>query len=131
SIQKLFCKLYTGVLDELNVGLQPAVERHRNLPWARECFRIFDRHFVVDGVGTDRSVTLRQVQRSAVEVSSPVEPVLAVETRYVDDKRIVVPVADRMTHICVVRRALYFIEMDGAGGVRKRERHLNLIRALH
>ena len=65
-----------------------------------------------------------------MKIPGPVEPILPVKARHVDDQRIALPVADRMTHVCIVWRPLGFIQMDRASRVRKRECHLNFVRAL-
>src|SRR5439155_10527501 len=130
SIQELFRKFDARVLDELNMGFQPAIERHRDSPWPRKNFRILNRHLVANGVRTDGREALHKVERSAVKIPGPVEPVFAVEARHIHDQRIALPVADRMTHVCVVWRPLDFIQMDRASRIRKRECGLNFVRAL-
>src|SRR6266704_7110128 len=84
SIKKLFGKLDAGVLDELNIGFQTAIKRHRDSPWPRKSFRIFNRHLVTNGVTMDRREAFDKVERSAVKIPGPVEPILAVEARYVN-----------------------------------------------
>ena len=100
-------------------------------PRTREHLRILDRHFVADGVGTDRRVTLHQAQRVAVEVPGSIEPVLAVEVRHLDDQRISFPAADRVAHVGIVGRALDLVQVDHATRVRERVGHVNLVRALN
>ena len=130
SIKEFFCKLDAGILDELSIGFQTAVERHRDSPRPRKSFRILDRHLIANGVRTNGREPFNQVEGSAVKVPSPVEPILAVEARHVDDQCIAFPAADRMTHVCIVRGPLGLIQMDRASRVGKRECHLNFVRAL-
>src|SRR5215470_8709892 len=130
SIKELFGKLDAGVLEELNIGFQTAVERHLYSPRPRKSFRIFNRHLVANGVGIDVGKAFDKVERSAVKIPGSVEPILAVEACHVDDQRIAHPVSDRMTYECIVWRPLDFIQMDRARCVCKRECHLNLVRAL-
>ena len=80
--------------------------------------------------GVDRREALDQVERVAVEVAGPIEPVLAVEFLHVDDQRIALPAARRMPHAGVSRRALDLVEVNRPRGVREREHHLHLVRAL-
>src|SRR5262249_15106736 len=130
SIKELLGKLNAGVLEELNIGFQTAVERHLDSPRPRKSLRILNRHLVVNGVGIDGGKAFDKVERSAVKIPGSVEPILAVEARHADDQRIALPVSDRMTHVCIVWRPLDFIQMDRARRVCKGECHLNLVRAL-
>ena len=66
-----------------------------------------------------------------MEVPRAVEPVLAVEPGDIYDERIALPAADGVPHIRIVRRRLYFIEIDRACSTGKRERHVHFVRALH
>ena len=92
------------ILEELRIRFQAAIERHRDSPGTRKDFRIFDRHFVANGVRSDRREAFNEMQRFAVEIAGPVEPVLVVEIRHIDDQRIPLPAADRMTHLRIVGR---------------------------
>ena len=65
-----------------------------------------------------------------MKIPRPVEPVLAVEACHVDDQSVAFPVADGMTHVCVVRRRLDFIQVDRARRIGKCECHLNFSCAL-
>src|SRR5881397_34010 len=67
AIEELFDKLDAAVLEELHIRLQPAIEGHRDLPRPREDFRIFDRHFVADGVRRDRREAFDQMQGITME----------------------------------------------------------------
>ena len=53
SIEELLRKFDAGVLDELNIGFQTAIQRHRDSPWARKNLRILNRHLVANGVRMD------------------------------------------------------------------------------
>ena len=63
------------------VVLEAPIERHPHLPGPREHFRIFNRDFVHQVIGTDGRVALDDVQRVAVEVPGAVEPGLVVESQ--------------------------------------------------
>src|SRR5439155_9466776 len=54
SIQELFRKLDTLIIEQLNILLQTAIDGHRDFPGRREDLRIFDGHFVTEGIGRDR-----------------------------------------------------------------------------
>ena len=129
-VQELLHELDAAVLEELHVRLQTAIERHRDSPGAREDFRILDRHFVVDGVRCNRREAFDEVQGITMEVSGSVEPAPVVEPCHVDDQRVALPAADRVAHPGVVGRPLDLAQMNGASRVRKREGHLDLVRAL-
>src|SRR5207247_2487649 len=64
SIKELLGKLDAGVLEELNIGFQTAVERHGNAPWPRKSFRILNRHLVANGVRIDGREPFNKVERS-------------------------------------------------------------------
>src|SRR5262245_58857919 len=130
AVHELFDELDAAVLEQLRIWLQPSIERHRELPRFGEHVWILDGHLVVDRVLRDGSEALRHMQRLTMIVAGPVEPVLAVELRYVSDQRIAFPPTDRMSHICQVRRWLHLVEVDRAAGARERERHVDLVRAL-
>src|SRR5437773_1637600 len=98
SIQKLLCKIDAGIFHELSIGLQAAVERHRNPPRPRESIGVLDRDFVMNGIGRHRREALSKVEISAMEVASPVEPVLSVKAGHINNKGIAFPSPDRMTH---------------------------------
>src|SRR6266516_3461099 len=131
SPQELFDKLHAAVFEKLRVGFQATVEGHRDFPWAHRDLRILDRHLVMYGVTCNRREAFNQMHGVAVKIAGPVEPVLAVETRHVDDQCIAFPAADRMTHVGIVGWRLDLIEVDRASGTGKREGHLNLVRTLH
>src|SRR5262245_3807432 len=99
SVQELFDEFDAAILHELRVRLQAAIQRHGDSPRAGKGLRILDRHLIVDGVWADRREALDQVQRVAMEIPGPVEPVLAVEVRHIDDQRVPFPVAHGMPHI--------------------------------
>src|SRR5262249_47805532 len=94
SIKELLGKLDAGVLEELNIGFQTAVERHLDFPRPRKRFRILNRNLVANSVGIDGGKAFDKVERSAVKIPGSVEPILAVKARHVDDQRIALPVSD-------------------------------------
>ena len=65
-----------------------------------------------------------------MEVSRPVEPVLAVEIGDLDNECVPLPSPHRMPHVSVVRRSCGFIEMDHPRCVGKCVGHLYFVSAL-
>src|SRR5262245_60816489 len=61
SIKELLREFDAGVFEELNIGLQTAIQRHRDAPWPRKNFGILDRHLVANGVTSDGREALNQV----------------------------------------------------------------------
>src|SRR5438132_4580722 len=68
SIEEFLSKFDAGVLDELNIRFQTAIQRHRDSPWPRKNFRILNRHLVTNGVSTDGCEALNKVEGSAVKI---------------------------------------------------------------
>src|SRR5262249_25838810 len=51
SVQEFFREVDAGIVEELDVGLQPSIDRHRDRPRPCEDVRILDRRFVSQRVG--------------------------------------------------------------------------------
>src|SRR5262249_27729816 len=130
-VQELLYEFDAAVFEELHVWLQTAIERHRDFPGAREDLRILYRRFVVDGVRSNRREAFNEMQRITMEVSGSVEPSPVIEPCNIDDQRVALPVTDRVTHPRIVGRTLNLVQMSGASRDRKREGHLDLVRALN
>src|SRR5262245_40018787 len=62
------------VFEQLSVLLFVPIKEHAHLPWSREHFRIFDRRFVPDVIGSGRRVTLDDVELLAVKIAGAIEP---------------------------------------------------------
>src|SRR5438132_649583 len=86
------------VLDDLEIRLQTAVDRHADLPGTREHRRVLDGRFVVEMIGVDGRVALDDMKLVAVVVAGIVQPRLIVEVLDVDDQRITFPPAPRVAH---------------------------------
>src|SRR5262245_51283583 len=50
-VQEFLRKLDAGILDELRVRLEAAIQRHRDLPGPREHLRILDGDLIPNGIG--------------------------------------------------------------------------------
>src|SRR5215217_5695881 len=91
AVHELFGEFHARIIDDRRIRLEPAIEGHGDRPRTREHFGIFDRHFVADCISADRRITLDKMQRVAMKISSPIEPVFSVEVRDVDNQRIFLP----------------------------------------
>ncbi len=130
-VHELFREVDAREVEQLDLRLEPAIDRHRDRPRAREHFRVLDRRLVAQRIRRDRREALDDVQGIAVEIPRAVEPRLVVEMRHVDHERVSVPAPDRVAHPRVVRRTGDGIQVNRAGRVRERVHHLDLVRALH
>src|SRR5438552_13416050 len=91
-----------------------AIERHMHLPGPRKNLRVFDRHFIIQSIATDASITLDDVQRVTMEVAGTVKPGLVVETVDIDDKRVPFPMTNGPSHPGINRTALLLaVHVDG------------------
>src|SRR4051812_35782221 len=86
-VDDFFRELNAVVLQQTWRLFQPAVERHLHLPRTGEDLLILDRDVVLEGVRTDRRISLGHPQGVAVKIPGAVEPGLIVETGRIDDER--------------------------------------------
>src|SRR5262245_49951367 len=64
----------TFVLEQFHVFFGAPIQRHAHFPRPREDFRIFDRDFVHDLVGTRGRVALDHMQSITVKIAGVIEP---------------------------------------------------------
>src|SRR5262249_36477054 len=95
-------------VEDLSIGLKAPIQRQADLPRASKYLRIFNSCFIANGVPADRRVSLYDVEGVAMKVSSPVEPRVRREIGHIDDKRISLPVTDRVAHVRVARVLIDF-----------------------
>ena len=103
SVQQIFHEFDASELQNLRIGLHPAVERHAHLPGARKDLGILDCHLVIERIGAPRREALDHVQCIAVKVSGAIEPAQVVESLRVDDQRLPFPASVRPSHPAVSR----------------------------
>src|SRR5215216_3209301 len=68
-VGRLLVERVALVIEDLDVPVETAVERHAHLPRPREHLRILHRHFIADMIAIDEGIPLDQVQRSAVVIT--------------------------------------------------------------
>src|ERR1700752_2878191 len=91
-------ELHALELQKLSVLVVPSIERHSNRPRPCENLRILDRGPVIDAIRPGRRKSLHDMERFAVKIACPIEPRLVVEARHVDDERVTLPAANRLSH---------------------------------
>src|SRR5687768_14507348 len=82
--------------DAIHVFLP--VERHADLPCAREHFRILHGDLVAERVGVLEREPFLELQLFAMEVAGAVEPRLVVVVGHGDDQRVAFPAPARVAH---------------------------------
>src|SRR5579862_4969379 len=98
-IKGFFDLLDAAEIEDLRIGFETPIERQTYFPGLRKYFRILDRRFIADRVRSHGRVALRNVQRIAMKISRPVEPGVRRKVRDVDNQRISVPTANRVSHV--------------------------------
>ena len=94
---RLFGFSLTYVLEK-PVPVSPPVQRDVYGPRLRKNLRVFDGRLVLNRVAAGHAVSLDDVQRVAVKVSRHVEPGFVIVVADVDNQRVSVPMASRITH---------------------------------
>src|SRR4030095_10921018 len=89
--QELLGERHTLELEQLDVGLHPAIEGEPDLPRTREDLGVFNGGFVHHVVRAGRRVALDDVQHVAMKVAGAVEPGLFALAGHVDDQRVAFP----------------------------------------
>ena len=67
------------IVQDLHVGFEAAIERHRDRPGPRKDVRVLDRDFILDGVLVNQRKAFDQTQRVTVEVAGAIKPRPGVE----------------------------------------------------
>ena len=79
------------IVQDLHVGFEAAIERHRDRPGPRKDVRVLDRDFILDGVLVDQRKAFDQTQRVTVEVAGAIKPRPTVEIPDLDNQRVSLP----------------------------------------
>src|SRR3974390_2748606 len=93
-----------------------AVERHADLPWAREHLGILDGGFVMQNIRPARRIPFYNVQGVTVKIARAVEPRLIVEAGDVDDEGVALPMSHRPAHPTVRGTFARIAHAHGAHG---------------
>src|SRR5436190_5964860 len=94
AVEQLLREFNAPVLEQLDVRLLPAIERHADRPGPGKRLRILEPRLVIDVVPAGRQgVALAHRQGIAVVIAGSVEPGQIVEAVHLDDKRVAVPLA--------------------------------------